>query len=182
MIIIMSKKNTESISVMKYRKIVLNRCGTLDIKFKNTGISFCDNDSEWNIIYKNLPPEQHNTSLSELPIRCRALRRYPHMFIQDANHPLVEKGIAYWSDDKTLITGYTLKNNPKIYRPIFQIDKEYLKVQLRNDIKLFMKFIVADKRQSIYKKIIINAPYFKNLPIELIDKIAQLTYDPYLLT
>jgi len=53
--------------------------------------------------------------------------------------------------------------------------------KLRIDIKLFSKFIVAGKRQGIYKNIIMNAYNFKKLPIEIIDSICQFTYDPYLL-
>jgi hypothetical protein len=53
--------------------------------------------------------------------------------------------------------------------------------KLRIDIKLFAKFIVAEKRQAIYKNIIMNGPNFKKLPIEIIDNICQFTYDPYLL-
>ena len=46
--------------------------------------------------------------------------------------------------------------------------------KLRIDIKLFAKFIVAEKRQAIYKNIIMNGPNFKKLPIEIIDIFVNL--------
>lgn len=155
--------------------------GVFDRKFKNSGIWVRSNPDKWTVIFKNLPPEEHNTWLLGGSNRFSDGERRLWKFGKRNNHPLVEKGIAFWTDEKTLITGYTLNSNRNIYRPIFQYKVEELKCKLRIDINYYVKFIVADKRQEMYKKILMNTIKLNILPEEIIDKICQLTYDPYLL-
>ena len=172
------------LSSQVYRKVVLDK-GTFERQSYGCCLkSLCDpqvwvaNPNIWSTITEKVPPHMECTNFTGYnnKLYCEHKpRRIP------GNHPMVEKGIAFWLTENILITGYTLKNNPKIYRPIFQVNKEQLNFELRIQIKYFAKFIVAQKRQAIYRNTIINAPYFINLPIELIDKIALLTYDPLLL-
>ena len=174
----MLKRKKAKLSVIKYRKIVLDR-GTIDIKFKGLGRIFAGNEYEWNVILKILPPEEQRLR-RDAHLVCgggRALRLWK--FGETKNHPLVDKGLAFWLNNKTLITGYTLKNNPKIYRPIFQIDKESLNFELRDDIRKYVKFLVAHKRQMLYKKTLMNISQLKILPEEIINMIAHWTYDPF---
>ena len=165
------------LSCQDYRKVVLDK-GTFERQLYGCWVRA--NPDIWLAIEEKVPAHMECTDFTGYSNSLYGEHR-PWRWRTPGNHPMVEKGIAFWLTENILITGYTLKNNPKIYRPIFQVSKEQLNFKLRIDIKLMVKFIVADKRQSIYKKIIINAPYFKDLPIELIDEIAQLTYDPYLL-
>lgn len=178
----MPKKKQVELSVIKYRKIVLDR-GVRGRPVKNNGIWRRRNPSEWDVIYKTVSVEEQNAWFiflrNELEVggeRHRARER----FLQEQNHPLVEKGIAFWLNDKTIVTGYTLKNNPKIYRPIFQVDKESLKFKLRDEIRKYSKFFVAHKRQMLYKKTLMNISQLKILPESIINMIAHWTYDPIL--
>ena len=93
------------------------------------------------------------------------------------DHPLVDSGIGYWKNKATLIIGYELKSNPKIYLPIFQNKKEILNFKLRNEIRRYAKFMVGDFRQNLYKKTLMNIPELDILPEDIINKIAHLTYD-----
>lgn len=93
-------------------------------------------------------------------------------------HPLVDSGEGYWKNKATLIIGYELKSDPKIYLPIFQYKKEILNFKLRNEIRRYAKFIVSDFRQSLYKRTLMDIPELYILSEDIIDKIAHLTYDP----
>lgn len=57
------------------------------------------------------------------------------------------------------------------------VDKENLNFQLREEIRFYAKFIVAHKRQMLYKKTLMNIPELKILPESIIHMIAHLTYD-----
>ena len=98
------------------------------------------------------------------------------------NHPLVEKGLAYWFNSKTLITGYRLLGRPKnkeIYKPIFQIEREKINFRLRDEIRKFAKFYAAEKRQKLYQKVLMDSEELKMIPEFIIMKIAHFTYDPF---
>ena len=167
----MSQKKIKLISTTTYRKIILNKSMYWQQNFSDTPINRKEFDV-WENIYKILPPEeQQNVSFRF------GFSPYANGF---KNHPLVEKGIAFWLNKKTLITGYTLKNNPKIYKPIFQSWKERLNFELRDDIKKYVKFLVAEKREILYKKTLMVIPELNILPESIINMIARFTYDPYL--
>lgn len=172
----MPQKKHVKLDVISYRKIVLDR-GTIDIKFKGLGRIFAGNEYEWNVILKILPPEEQRLRRDAHLVYARDEPLRLWKFGETKNHPLVDKGLAFWLNNKTLITGYTLKNNPKIYRPIFQIDKESLNFQLREEIRFYAKFIVAHKRQMLYKNTLMNIPELKILPESIIHTISHLTYD-----
>ena len=98
------------------------------------------------------------------------------------SHPLVEKGLAYWINNKTLVTGYRLLGRPKnkeIYRPIFQIERENINFRLRDEIRKFAKFYAAEKRQKLYQKVLMDSEELKMIPEFIIMKIAHFTYDPF---
>ena len=99
--------------------------------------------------------------------------------IPSKNHPLVEKGMAYWMNEMFIITGYSLKSNQKIYLPIFQVEREKINFRLRDEIRKFAKFYAAEKRQKLYQKILMNIKELKMIPKCIIMKIAHLTYDPF---
>jgi len=172
----MPQKKHVKLDVISYRKIVLDR-GTVDIKFKGMGRIFAVNEYEWNVILKILPPEEHRLRLDTHLVYARDKPLRLWKFGETKNHPLVDNGLAFWLNNKTLITGYTLKNNPKIYRPIFQVYKEKLNFQLREEIRFYAKFYVAHKRQMLYKKTLMNIEALNIIPESIINMIAHLTYD-----
>ena len=94
------------------------------------------------------------------------------------SHPLVIKGKAYWINERSLATGFYLRNNSEVYIPVFQPWKEQLNSQLRLEIRYYAKFIVADMRQKLYKKTLLSISKMDSLPYEIIHKIAHYTYDP----
>ena len=94
------------------------------------------------------------------------------------SHPLVIKGKAYWINERSLATGFYLRNNSEVYIPVFQPWKEQLNSQLRLEIKYYAKFIAADIRQKLYEKTLLSISKMDMLPNEIIHKIAHYTYDP----
>ena len=50
------------------------------------------------------------------------------------NHPLVNSGEAYWSNNTTLCLGYRLRNNPDIFRPIFSHKRQHNIDHFQKDI------------------------------------------------
>ena len=53
-------------------------------------------------------------------------------------HPLVEKKMAYWNNNNTLLLGYKLKNNGQIFRPIFSGEREERLSKVRLAIKKYV--------------------------------------------
>ena len=167
----MPQKKHVKLDVISYRKIVLDR-GSPRRPVEKFGFQALLTQSEWDINFISLPPEEQNTWLLEGPSSYGDVLRNC-----GGNHPLVEKGIAFWLNEKTLVTGYTLKNNPQIFRPIFQIDKESIKFKLRDEIRKYAKFYAAHKRQMLYKNTLMNIEALNILPESIISMIAHLTYD-----
>jgi len=81
----MLKRKKAKLSVIKYRKIVLDRAPS------RFGFWSRRNSSEWDLNFISLPPEEQNTLLSEG--MGDSYPRILQLLVQ--NHPLVEKGIAF---------------------------------------------------------------------------------------
>lgn len=47
---------------------------------------------------------------------------------ENINHPLVTSGEAYWVNNKTLCIGYKLKGNNEIFIPVFNRNKDVIKI------------------------------------------------------
>lgn len=170
-----SFKEGAGINQEHYRKIVLDK-GTFEDSFGTPGIYVRANPEIWNSIKQKVPPNM------ESYLRGYSLNGIgetrPWKWRVKGNHPLVENCIGFWMDERTIITGYNLIHNPEIYRPIFQPWKEILNNQLRIEIRYYAKFIVADMRQTLYKKTLLSIRELDILPDEIIHKIAHFTYDP----
>ena len=138
------------------------------------------NPDIWTTIKEKVPCDMECTDIKGYS-NCRTRNGEHRPWRESKNHPKVEKGIAFWFNERILVTGYQLKTNPNVYLPIFQIMKERLNHKLRIEIKLYGKFIVALKRQSIYKKTLLDISKLKHMPTEIIEKNSVFTYDPYLL-
>jgi len=175
----MTTKHKNPIDCLTWRKIVLDKG-----KFQRMvhGAWCRANPHSYQIIYQEVSNDVlaiYGPRMGQLIARDWEQRRGNSVW---ENHPLVEKGLAYWTNNTTLITGYRLLGRPKnkeIYRPIFQIKREKLNFKLRDEIRKFAKFYAAQKRQMMYQKILIDIEELKKIPKFIIMKIAHLTYDPF---
>jgi hypothetical protein len=96
-----------------------------------------------------------------LRLRCDGIHAY--------NHPLVNSGEAYWSNNTTLCLGYRLRNNPDIFRPIFTHNRQHNINHFQNNIKR-----VVEKRAE--KRAFIELFKIKYLPRVIVEKIIKLAY------
>jgi hypothetical protein len=85
----------------------------------------------------------------------------------NVNHPLVNSGDAFWSNKKQLCLGYKLKNNNKIFRPIFDFQRQKL---INKFLKNIHKIVLKREKNLIYLEII----KIKKLPIEIINIIINM--------
>ena len=138
------------------------------------------NNEQWKNIYKKVIYNENWSSI----VGCYMK---PHwLYITEKfsyrNHPKalhkVNKGEAKWLSSYTILTGYKLKKNPEIIRPIFQYYKVPILNNLHNDIIMFSKFISAQSRSKLYRNTLMEK---KNLPTEIVHLIISWTWDPELL-
>ena len=175
----MTTKPKKPVDCLTWRRIILDKG-----KFERTvhGAWCRANPDSYKIIYKEVPDDVLTICgprMGQLRERDWEQRRGNGLW---QNHPLVEKGLAYWINNTTLVTGYRLLGRPKnkeIYRPIFQIEREKLYFRLRDEIKKFAKFYAAEKRQKLYQKVLMDSEELKMIPEFIIMKIAHFTYDPF---
>ena len=123
------------------------------------------------IIYNEGPPHLNWKVLTVKVRKCY----YPYK-----QHPDVLNKKAFWHDSKTLIVGYSLNNNPDVFRPIWQRDNETLKKRMRIDIRKYAKFTAAIFREILVKKTLMKDETFNKFPEDVINHIARYTYDPLL--
>ena len=102
-----------------------------------------------------------------VPPHLRLRRSDNH--ISTYNHPLVNSGEAYWSNNTTLCLGYRLRNNPDIFRSIFGTNRQHNIDQFQNNIKR-----VVEKRKE--KRAFIELFKIKRFPRVLVEKIIKLAY------
>jgi len=82
------------------------------------------------------------------------------------NHPLVNSGNAYWTNDTTLCLGYKLKNNHSIFRPIFSYKRQDLINNFQKDIS---KIVLKRKKCMNY----IEFYKIKKIPKDVLDYIFE---------
>ena len=85
------------------------------------------------------------------------------------NHPLVHSCEAYWSNNTTLCLGYRLRNNPDIFRSVFNHKRQRNINEFQNNIKR-----VVEKRNEI--RAFIELFKIKRFPRVLVEKIIKLAY------
>ena len=110
-------KLTKAVDCLTWRKIILNK-GEFEKRPGMTGCWVRANPDDWNTITIEVPELERRmygapTYLSEGYRACPGQQRlsWRDITIPSKNHPLVEKGIAYWMNEKYIITGYSLKTN-----------------------------------------------------------------------
>jgi len=102
---------------------------------------------------------------------------YPDKLYCKKNHPLVNKGLAFWVNKTYICTGY---NIGQIYRPIFSHKREQLSLDVRKDIVLYAKIFAANARDALYKKELMKL-HNKKIPEVLVDHITIYARDIMLL-
>ena len=94
------------------------------------------------------------------------------------NHSKIKKGIAYWVRLNEICTGYRLKSNQEIVRPIYQPQREFQLTAIREDIKLTARFFAARARRYLYKQVLLEK---SKIPEDVIKIILAFSWDPNLL-
>ena len=96
------------------------------------------------------------------------------------NQPLIQDGLAERKlGNRVLVTGYILRSNPKIYKPVFQEKRERYYYKLKNELKKNGRFIAAEFREALYFKTLMDIPELNIIPKVIIMVIVKLTADPY---
>lgn len=84
-------------------------------------------------------------------------------------HPLINRQFAYWVDENTLCLGYSLKNNPSVFRPVFKPKRAKYMREIIPNIPIFVK-----KREDCMKNkaniILLQHP---TLPVDIINCIMD---------
>jgi hypothetical protein len=93
------------------------------------------------------------------------------------NHPLVNKGLAFWVNKTYICIGY---KRGDVFRPIFNYRRENQLYSVRRDIVKYAKILSSNARHSLYKKEIMKM-HNKKIPVEIVEHIANYTWDIMLL-
>ena len=86
------------------------------------------------------------------------------------NHPLVESGDAFWYRYDTLLCGYTLKNNPAVFRPIFSPTRDKNMLEIRKYIVEHSDKIRRWSQQNLVRKELLC---IRELPLEIVILISS---------
>ena len=128
--------------ITKYRQHVVNSSYVGDIHFKN---------DQWEKVFMFVP--------LHLRLRYDGIHAY--------NHPLVNSGEAYWSNNTTLCLGYRLRNNPDIFRPIFSHKRQH-------NIDNFQRNIFSAAEMVVWRRgTFIELFKIKTLPEDIIKFILK---------
>lgn len=149
------KAKTRGVDILDYRKYILARSGE-NLNSNSTQLLEMD-------IYNSYP---HN----------------PHDYLEAGagwyeNHPLVNKGLAFWVDKTNICIGY---NIGEVFRPIFSHARERQAYGVRKCIVLYAKIFASKARHALYKKELMEL-HNKKIPDEIIEHIAGYTWDIMLL-
>ena len=93
------------------------------------------------------------------------------------NHPLVNKGLAFWVNKTYICIGYKWGD---VFRPIFNYRRENQLYSVRRDIVKYAKILSSNARHSLYKKEIMKM-HNKKIPVEIVEHIVNYTWDIMLL-
>jgi hypothetical protein len=145
------KAKTRRIGVLQYRKYV---------------IGMVAGDSE-----------NHNSNSKKL-LEMDIYNSYPDkLYSNKKNHPLVNKGLAFWVNKTYICIGYDIDS---VFRPIFDHRRESLVLGVRKDIVKYAKILVSNARHALYKKELMKL-HNKKIPEVLVDYIANYAWDIMLL-
>ena len=176
----------------KYNKVRIRRVRTRRIGASKYRRIICNTETpiwNWDVYSKQRRADKKGNTLPILeddiydchPRRNRIMniitrnRKVPTKISQ--NHPLVNKGIGYWINEKTICTGYNIGN---VYRPIFNHKRETMFLDVRKDIVLYAKILVSSSRDHLYKKELMKL-HNRKIPEEIVEHIANYAWDIMLL-
>lgn len=94
-----------------------------------------------------------------------------------SNHPLVNKNIGFWINKTYICIGYNIGD---VFRPIFNYRRENLLYGVRRDIVKYAKILSSNSRHHLYKKELMKM-HNKKIPVEIVEHIANYTWDIMLL-
>ena len=103
---------------------------------------------------------------------CRIVHR-----AQQQNHPKVKKGLAFWVNKTYICTGYGIG---PVFRPIFNLEREKLALNVRKDIVRYAKILSSIARNHLYKKELMKL-HNKKIPEEVVEYITNFAWDIMLL-
>lgn len=81
-------------------------------------------------------------------------------------HPLVNSGVAYWTNNNTLCLGYKLIHNNNIFRPIFSHRRQDLINEFQKNIQ---KGVLKREEKTLWFELV----RIKRLPIEIVDMVFE---------
>jgi hypothetical protein len=119
-------------------------------------------DALWEKVLLNLPNSIARYYRQGM-IRTFSTWRYLELW---DNHPLVNSGNAYWTNDTTLCLGYKLKTNNAIFRPIFSTSRQELINEFQKNIK---KGVLRRESKTMWLELV----RIQRLPIEIVDKVFE---------
>jgi hypothetical protein len=82
------------------------------------------------------------------------------------NHPLVNSGDAYWTNNTTLCLGYKLISNNEVFRPIFSHGRQDLINGFQKNIQ---KGVLKREEKALWLELV----RIKRLPIEIVDTVFE---------
>ena len=131
------KKNIVDFS--KWRQICLNfTCSSEHCLDKNKNTNNCWNCNKYSSIWVEIKKYIKDEDIKLVPYYEYGVRSSGWSSVALKQHPLVEKKMAYWTNNNTLLLGYKLKNNDQIFRPIFSIEREERLSKVRLAIKKYV--------------------------------------------
>ena len=114
--------------------------------------------------------------------KYRFLFMESNSWMRNKNHPLVNSGLAYWMNNKTLCLGYILKTNESIVRPIFSHKRHELITVIHDEVKEAvlnrMNRMIANAHESKMKAYV-ECFKIEKWPKVILDKIFELVYYDY---
>ena len=120
--------------------------------------------------------ENHNSNSKQL-LEMDIYNSYPDKLYSCKNHPLVNKGLAFWVNKTYICIGYDIG---KVFRPIYDHIRENQALEVRKDIVKYAKILVSKARHALYKKELMKI-HNKKIPEVLVDYIANYAWDIMLL-
>ena len=91
----------------------------------------------------------------------------------NTNHPLVNSKQAFWINNTTLVTGYCLKNDSNIVRPIYSHTRENYLENIRKELLKTQGEFIGEVRKKIVKD---SLSWIKKLPLDITNHIANIAY------
>ena len=124
-----------------WRRIFLDfTCSSSQCLDKNNFTNNCWNCNKYNSRWVEIKKDVKDAEIKLVPYKFYGVsgERRGWSSVALKIHPLVEKKMAYWNNNNTLLLGYKLKDNDQIFRPIFSGEREEQLSKVRLAIKKYV--------------------------------------------